>query len=329
MTRLRIATFNLESLDAGPDVIPPLAERIAVLRPLLRRLDADVFCLQEVNGQENGRHMPRRFAALEALLEGTPYADFARASTESARGGPADVHNLVILSRWPIVERRQVRHDLVSPPAYRPATAQPPADAPAPVEWDRPLLYARLAVPRAPALHVINLHLRAPLAAFIPGQKLAPFVWKSVAGWADGFYLAAMKRTGQALEARLLVDRLFDSEPDALVAIAGDLNAEARETPVRVIYGDTEDTGNPALAARMLSPIENAVPQDKRFSVLHHGLKLMLDHMLVSPALARAHTRSAILNETLADEYHAYLTGAHPPESFHAPIVANFKLPEA
>ena len=66
--QLRIATFNLESLDDRPGLEPPLAARIAVLRPQLERLRADVLCLQEVNGQPSGHHAPRRLLALDALI---------------------------------------------------------------------------------------------------------------------------------------------------------------------------------------------------------------------------------------------------------------------
>ncbi len=52
--RLRIATFNLENLDDKAEQKPKLAERIQVMRPQLIRLDADVLCLQEVHGQEEG-----------------------------------------------------------------------------------------------------------------------------------------------------------------------------------------------------------------------------------------------------------------------------------
>ncbi len=51
-TPLRIATFNLENLDDKPGERPSLKERIAVLRPQLLRLRADVICFQEVHGQE-------------------------------------------------------------------------------------------------------------------------------------------------------------------------------------------------------------------------------------------------------------------------------------
>lgn len=325
MTRLRIATFNLESLDNRAEG-PSLASRVAALAPLLCRVDADVLCLQEVNAQETEKRQPRSFAALDAVLASTPYASFHRGDSGGA-GGPRDLHNLVTLSRWPIAEQRAIRHELVAAPVYRPVTASPAA-AVMEVTWDRPFLYTAVGLPDGRRLHALNLHLRAPLAAFVPGQKLAPFVWKTVGGWAEGFYLATMKRSGQALEARLFVDRLFDRDPDALVAVAGDLNAEARETPVRAIYGDPEDTGNQALAGRALSPIETAFPEARRFSVLHHGLKLMLDHLMVSPQLKRAYRAVDILNEALPDEYFAWAKGMEIAGSFHAPVVADFDLPD-
>ena len=84
-TTLRIATFNLENLDDKPRQQPTLDERTAVMRPQLLRLQADILCLQEVNGQEEpGR--PRRFLALARLLGGTPYAADNRVSTLTVDG---------------------------------------------------------------------------------------------------------------------------------------------------------------------------------------------------------------------------------------------------
>src|SRR5690242_8333066 len=100
---LRIATFNLESLDESPR----LAERIACLRRQLTALEADLLCLQEVNAQKPDGGGPRRLQALDALLAGSPYAGFRRVSTATPDGDPADVHNLVILSRLPIRNSRQ------------------------------------------------------------------------------------------------------------------------------------------------------------------------------------------------------------------------------
>ncbi|HEY8036588.1 MAG TPA: endonuclease/exonuclease/phosphatase family protein [Methylobacter sp.] len=61
--KLRIATFNLENFDDKPGQRPTLDERIALIRPQLLRINADILCLQEVNGQASARH-PRLLLAL-------------------------------------------------------------------------------------------------------------------------------------------------------------------------------------------------------------------------------------------------------------------------
>ena len=321
---LRLATFNLENLDDAPGVSPPLAERIAVLRPQLVRSAADILFLQEVNGQP--AKAPRTLAALDALLADTPFAEFERAISESPHGGPMDKQNLVILSRWPIGERRQLWHEQVPPPLYRTVTAVPAAPEAAALEWDRPLLYARVDLPSGQPLHAINLHLRAPLAAAIAGQKIGPFSWKSAAGWAEGFFLASLKRSGQALEARLLVDALFDNDPRAMIAVCGDFNAEAAEMPTRILMASDEDTGNSALTERNLLPVEMAVPAERQYSVIHAGRPLLLDHMLVSRPLLRGLRSAEIHNEGLVDELVDYANEGTSPESHHAPVVAEFEL---
>lgn len=48
---MRIATFNLENLDDEPGQDPSLATRVAIMRPQLDRLAADILCLQEVHSQ--------------------------------------------------------------------------------------------------------------------------------------------------------------------------------------------------------------------------------------------------------------------------------------
>lgn len=323
----RIATFNLENLDDRPDLDPPLPERTTVLRPQLDRLAADILCLQEVNGQRDTKGEPRRLRALDRLIENTPYAGFHRTVASATSSKVADKHNLVILSRWPIVDSRLIRHDLVPPPRVRPVTAEPPEVTDQAITWDRPVQHAEIAFPAGRRLHVFNLHLRAPLAVPVPGQKESAHVWNSVPGWAEGYFLASLKRDGQALETRLAVDRVFDAEPEALVVVAGDYNAETRQTPVRLIRGDVEDTGNGRLAGRMLVPLERSVPEGQRYSVLHGGQAVLLDHLLVSRPLLGWFRRAEIHNEALGDELVAQTTVAHSPESYHAPVVAEFAMP--
>ncbi len=329
MTRLRIATFNLENLDDRPAGGLDFEDRIAVMRPQFLRLRADILCLQEVNTHPASKSGPRLFLALDRLLAGTPYEHWHRV-TSLNRGGihPSDKHNLVIISRYPVRAYGQIWHDLVPPCRYRPVCAAPVPDEPQAVEWDRPILHAELELPDGLILHVINVHLRAPRAVWLQGQKERFGRWLSVGGWAEGFFLAELKQTGQALETRLAAERIFDADPHALVAVCGDFNASEREGALRIIKGDEEDTGNGHLAMRMLVPLERSLPETQRYSVIHHGRPVMLDHILVSRPLLGRYLGAEIHNETLGDELVSPAIIHAPPESYHAPMVAEFALPE-
>ncbi len=324
---LRLATFNLENLDDAPNSDPPFKTRAAILRPQLQRMRADVLCLQEVNARRTAGSPDRQLTALSRLIKGTAYEDYDLAhSFGPDNAHPGDKHNLVILSRLPIIRHRSVRHDFVDPPLHRLIMTTPASDKPAPVPWQRPLQCAAIDVGAGRTLHVLNLHLRAPIAAWLPGEKTGPFSWRSVSSWAEGYYLSAMQRTGQALEARLLVDKLFDADPHALIAVCGDLNARLRETPTRMICGAEEDTGNGLLATRALVALERSLPQDRAYSVIHHGQPEMLDHILVSHTLFGSYRDIEVHNESLADELVGYAEVRHDPASYHAPVVAEFTL---
>jgi endonuclease/exonuclease/phosphatase family metal-dependent hydrolase len=319
---MRLATFNLESFGGTGEDPVGVEERIGALAPVLRRLDADILCLQEVNAEKVAGE--RRLGSLQALTGRAGYGAHHIAHTTGPAGGLLDIHNVVTLSRFPIRKSFQLKNDLVPPPAVRLVTAVPPAEAPMAVVWDRPALLTEIELPDGRSLHLVNAHLRAPLAAPIPGQKEAPFRWRSVSGWAEGYYLATMKRIGQALEIRLAVERVFEADVAALVAVAGDLNAEEFAPALRLLVAAGDDTGNGALAPRVLIPVDRSVAADRRYSVLHHGRPQMLDHILVSRTLLGLLGDVEVHNETLADELLG--AGKQLPGSFHAPLVARFTL---
>ncbi len=323
--RLRVATFNVEDLDEPRPGGVPLDERIAVLRPQVMALRADVLCLQEVSA--HARHDGHRsLRALDELVAGTPYAAYARATTHGPSGGPADKHNLVVLSRLPIVAAHQHAHDLVVPPVVHITTTPQPRDEH--VRWDRPVLEVHVALPDGRPLVVFAAHLRAPLAANVEGAKLAPQVWRSTEAWAEGYLLATIKRTGQALELRRHVDRVFDAQRDARILVAGDLNADVTDAAYRILRADVSDTGNPALAARSLVALEDRVAEADRYTVIHRGRRLLLDHLLASPSLAACCIDAACINAGLPDEYELETAGIAPVGSSHAPVVAELELPD-
>ena len=328
---MRIATFNLENLDDEADQKPSLAARVAIMGPQLERVAADVLCLQEINSQDSPQG--RTLAALDTLVAGTRYQAYQRLTTKTTDGQLYVDRNLVILSRFPLVDHpRPIIRDSSGPrPAYQVATADPPDETADPVQWERPILYAQVDLGSGRLLHVMNLHLKSKIATTIKGQKLDDYTWKTPSAWAEGSFISSMKRVGQALQVRIEIDGLFTKaeqagDPAPLIAVCGDFNAEADEVPLRAICGQVEDTGNPAHGPRVMVACENQVAASTRYSLFHLGRGEMIDHVLASRALLASLDHTEIHNEYLPDESGAFRTDVKFPESDHAPVVAQFTL---
>lgn len=333
MPRVRLATFNLENLDDDPAKKPTLAERIRIMRPQLERVNADILCLQEVNGQEQPGQ-PRQLLALDQLVANTPLAGFHRAHTTTQAGQVLDERNLVVLSRFPFVgQAEQLLNDLVPAPVYQMVTASP-QQAPKKITWERPILRVQIDLGQNRVLHLLNVHMKSKLPTAVPGMffKRGTFnVFKTPSSWAEGVFLSALKRVGQAMEARIAIDQIFDqaeaSGVEALVAMCGDYNDDNHETSVKAIRSPIEEIGNEALLNRIMIPCETNVPEPSRYSLLHLGQGEMIDHILVSREMLRFFRGTEIHNETVPDESGAFRTDTQFPESDHAPVVATFELP--
>jgi endonuclease/exonuclease/phosphatase family metal-dependent hydrolase len=327
---MRIASFNVENLDDVEPAptstsAPTFAERLAILRPQLERLRADVLCLQEVHGQDLDGE-PRQLRALKTLVQGTRYETYQLRSTTLA--GQPDVErfrNLVTMIPpvWTFEEAREVLHEFSPPPEYNAVTETPDAGSRA-IRWDRPLLYCRVRTPTGLTLHVLNAHYKSKNPTPITGQGPENFMFRTAAGWAEGFFLSSIKRVGAALETRIFLDLIFADDPDARIVLAGDLNSESHEVPVMTVRGDVNSHGNPALNHQIMYPCEDTVPEDSRFTLYHKGRKNMLDHLLVSRKLMGAYRHTEIHNEFLNDESVAFAVDKKFPASDHAPVIAEF-----
>ncbi len=176
-------------------------------------------------------------------------------------------------------------------------------------------------------LHVINLHMKSKIATSIAGQKIDNYTWRSVSAWAEGSFVSSMKRVGQALQVRMLIDEIMDTDGDAaLIAVVGDFNATCDEVPVRAILGPVQETGNPAHAPRIMIPCENNIPDSSRFSLYHLGKGEMIEHIIASRAFFRSFQHAEVHNEALPDKSSAFRTDVKFPESDHAPLIAQLAI---
>lgn len=323
--KMRIATFNIENLDDVEGGSPSLQKRIEVLRPQIERLNADIICFQEIHGQETeGR--PRKLLALKKLLENTDQFTFNIASTLTSNNEVYDKRNLVVVSRFPISEIKQYKNDFISFPQYSKITAIPPEEESKSIKWERPILYTKINVKQNFDIHLISVHLKSRRPTPIRGQEVDPYTWRSSSGWAEGFFISSMKRVGQALEMRLLIDSIFDIDEEAKIVVCGDFNAHPEEVPVEAICGRIENTGNPNLTKRVMISCGNTIPESSRFTYLYQGEKRLLDHLLISKSMLPYYRKSEIYNETLHDESIAFAIETKFPESDHAPFIAEFEI---
>ena len=75
-------------------------------------------------------------------------------------------------------------------------------------------------------------------------------------------------------------------------------NSDLNEVPVQAIRCDVENTGNEALATRVMVPYENTIPEPSRYSLFHMGRGQMIDHLLVSRSLLQYHRATEIHNDS-------------------------------
>jgi hypothetical protein len=102
---------------------PSLPTRVAIMRPQLERMAADVLCLQEVHSQDGPQG--RTLAALDTLLAATKDESYQRLTTTTTDGALYQERNLVILTRFPLVEHpRSVIRESSGP--ARPTGSPPP-----------------------------------------------------------------------------------------------------------------------------------------------------------------------------------------------------------
>jgi endonuclease/exonuclease/phosphatase family metal-dependent hydrolase len=309
---LTLATFNVKNLLEPPSQPARTAEAVAAGRALLgekiswiarmlRDCDADVVGLQEVGPPE----------LLDAVLAEIPQAGYTRPIL-----GTADPRGIrcALVSRVPVALSQVHTAEALDFPAYS-ADDPPPFGRRIPLR--RGVVHARVEAAGLGPVDVLVAHFKSPLAVRLRDSSGAEVEPRTPRETAEGSLRSLVWRAAEALHVRGIVDALLAARPGVLVAVVGDLNDVPGSVVVRTLQGD----GDGALLDCAVR-----IPSEHRFSAVHAGAHLQIDHVLASQPLYARLAAARFVNATLR-EHPITPNGDEPPtvDSDHAPLVVRFE----
>jgi exonuclease III len=169
-------------------------------------------------------------------------------------------------------------------------------------------------------LHVVGVHIKATFLMPEKNTDGEAHPMKTQITAADGLIRSEVFRFSQAKKLRELVDTFFATDPNALVIVGGDYNAEENDAVYRIIRGVINDASDTLIEAGI------KIEEEKRFSSLSTilGRKRLLDHFLISKSLEQHLVDVQILNKNISSTKNVAPTPTLVG-SDHAPIFINLK----
>lgn len=309
---MRVATWNVENLflpgeDDGRPTPAAYAEKLALLADTIGALDADVVALQEIGE-------PEALDALVARLAGTWSSVVSSAPDD--RG-----IRVAFIARVPLRDPRGVVAfvddlDAVQVDDTGMTTATMGRGA---------LLVTATISGRD--VELLTCHLKSKLLTFGHG-RFSPRDEDERARF--GAY-ALFRRAAEAATVRAAATAVLDGRgTERDVIVLGDLNDEEQAATTQILLGppgseigtggfDVPDRGDP----QRLFNLAPLIPADRRYSRVYRGRRELIDHILVSRALA-GRVVSVATGRADLPSIDDDPRGAPPRASDHAPVVAEF-----
>lgn len=269
LRQVRIATINVENLFAADPRVTDHA------RAIVERLDSPlIVALEEIqdasgptnNGVTDGTPTGAALVAAITTLGGPAYQYIEIAPVDGQDGGqPGGNIRQAFLYRAPVTLKPGVIGDALTP-------IQVLADG-----------TLDLSLGRIDPTNPVFSNSRKPLVATFRLHSREVVVianhWNSKGGdqplmgrFQPPTLTSEVQRLGQAQVVAGFVDQLLDRDPQALVAVVGDLNDFAWSAPVQ------------KLVAAGMKPLDDLLPAAARYSYVFQGNSQTLDHLLASPA---------------------------------------------
>jgi endonuclease/exonuclease/phosphatase family metal-dependent hydrolase len=303
-----IATYNvmnlLEPKDDAARAILPL--KIAALARALVECDADVVALQEIGNTALVRAV---LAAMPRGL-GDRYGEPVMGTTDGRGIGCA------IASRLPVLDARVHTADALAFPAFA-AGDPPPFGSRIPLR--RGVVHVVVGVPGSESgpVHVFAAHFKSRIGVPLRNAAGDELPATTARARAEATLRSFVWRAAEALYVRGLVDDALSGAPSAGAVVAGDLNDLADSPVLDALRGG---------GAGELFDCTAGIPSEARFSVLHAGRGVQIDHALASANLFARILRARFLNAGVRD-HGPFVPGAPEAlsvDSDHAPLVVQF-----
>jgi endonuclease/exonuclease/phosphatase family metal-dependent hydrolase len=278
---LSIATFNVKNL-LEPTTGAALAiqsRKLDAIAEVLRACDADVVGLQEIGSAA-------LLAQVLDRLEGRGGYTEAIMGTVDARG-----IGCALLSRVPVQSSRIHACAALPFPVFRDGD---PAPFGTRIPLRRGVVHVRVRAEGTGTVDILVAHFKSGRA--VPARDAAGVERRPTTARArvEGDLRSQVWRASEALFVRGCVDDVLATNASAQIAVVGDLNDVLDSWAVRAVRGG--DSGDGALL-----DASAGIPPEARFSTLHGGRRMQIDHVLVSAPLHARILHARMLNESLRE----------------------------
>ena len=303
---LTLATFNVENLldPRGEPERSRQGDKLSWIARMIDACGADVIGLQEVG-------TPELVRAVLARTEG------AAAAWAEPVVGTADARGircaLVAKARVRVAEAQVHTAESLPFPVFR---VGDPAPFGARIPLRRGVVRVRVATPDLGEVEVLVVHFKSARAVPLrdaAGTEVAPATQRERS---EGQLRAIAWRGAEALFVRGLVDDVLRADARARVALVGDMNDLPDSATLRALRGDAA-----AAPASALHDCAAGVELERRFSCIHDGRRVQIDHVLASPCLFERLAEARFLNAELRSKDAPCDPGV---DSDHAPLVVRF-----
>jgi endonuclease/exonuclease/phosphatase family metal-dependent hydrolase len=300
--KLRVCTFNVNNLGRAdnPDDVT-YKSKLDYLTDVLTRVDADIAVIDEVRESES-------FNELADRLDRYPQRFLGDAPAANRR------IQIGILSRLPLMEQGQWRDF----PAVLPGASGTEVR----LGFRRVMPWVKVELPDKTTLMAVAVHLKSRRAAVEETPESLLARTRRVLGRS----LASLIRLTEAAGLRCRLDEVMDRQAADHYVVLGDFNDSPDSTALSLLAGLEDEDGSELEQneARRLFPVSIDGPQERAFSYVGWGQRLLLDHILVSRRLSLSLSRARAESQLLDAERHRGHAAGYP-RSDHAPVWAEFE----